>query len=104
MTENEAKTILTDLAFDESKITDNKEVKALQKAVIALSEIQQYREIGTVEEVKAIVDIGKWGYRKGYNKAIDEFASEVKWKLFKQRVSASDIDEIAEEMKAGGNR
>ena len=35
------------------------------------------------------------------SKAIDEFANEVKWKLYMQRVSASAIDKIAEELKGG---
>lgn len=88
MTENEAKTILTDLAFDESKITDNKEVKALQKAVIALKEVQQYRAYKEIfeshfskEALELLSDkeeFGKWLERgKWIAKRCDEINRKV---------------------------
>lgn len=65
---------------------DNKSVEDLEIAIQVLKEIREYREIGTVEELKAFKsddftqDLLNMGYTKGlkdgYEKAIDEFA---KW-------------------------
>lgn len=52
MTDQEAKKIIVDLAFNEQRIEDSREVEALRKGVIAINEVQAYREIGTVKEFK----------------------------------------------------
>ena len=123
MTENEAKERLDTLHY---KIIHtsfcNKvyvsEIESLCMAKKALEEIQQYRAIGTVEEVKNAY--GK-GYNQGtidraeeiskareygYNKAIDEFTEALiqrlkdcidEFRLFE----GADIFEVAEQLKAG---
>lgn len=104
MTENEA------IEFLKGKYPlwgcDEDEYENAQIAIQALEEIQQYRAIGTVEEVKSIVYIGKWGYKKGYNEAIDEFAEQMKELVYKWIdkgiIAVGCIDEIAEQLKAGG--
>ena len=132
MTENEIKNTKKWFEdFIETYALSNQETIEFKKAVACLEEIQQYRAIGTVEEVKSIVNIGKWGYRKGYAKAIDEFAENLKRKILEEIYDVSDrqknyevgsdmsmtcshimgtlrdvyhriVDEIAEQMKAGG--
>ena len=51
------------------------------------------------------VDRNKAAYRCGYNKAIDDFANTLKQKYsclgYIDVLSESDIDEIAEQLKAG---
>ena len=54
MTDQEAKKIIVDLAFNEQRIEDGREVEALRKGVIAINEAQAYREIGTVKEFKTL--------------------------------------------------
>ena len=77
MTENEVIEVLSDfnkcvcVKADGAYETDEF-IKAKNAAIQALEEIQEYREIGTVEEVKSIVNLGIWGYKKGYANAIDE--------------------------------
>jgi hypothetical protein len=86
MSENEA---LEELKTFPINCLDFKENQALQVAINALEEIQEYREIGTVEELKAIKNDGGFtddllnmGYTKGikdgYAKAIDEVMEVVK--------------------------
>ncbi len=66
---------------------DNYRLKAFNATIQALEEIQQYRAIGTVEELRAIKSDGftdhllNMGYTKGYRKAIDEFAEALKERL-----------------------
>ena len=107
MTENEVKGWLEyignmNLPYDRSPKSRK---LACDAAIKALEEIQQYRAIGTVEEVKSIVYIGKWGYKKGYNEAIDEFAEQMKELVYKWIdkgiIAVGCIDEIAEQLKAG---
>lgn len=111
MTENEAIKVLKDEHSYGYELN-----KACLIAIKALEEIQQYRAIGTVEEVKSIVNIGKWGYRKGYAKAIDEFTHQLKENLNQEFPSNYEstgpyfslenarliVDDVAEQMKAGG--
>lgn len=83
----------------------------LVEAIQALAEIQEYRAIGTVEEVKNAY--GR-GYNQGtidraeelqkcreygYNKAIDEFAEVLKEKNKTLIIGNRMIDEIAEQLK-----
>ena len=56
MTEQKAIEILSELAFDLEK-TGAKEVYAIGEAVEALREIQQYRALGTVEELKQALEV-----------------------------------------------
>lgn len=53
MTEFEAKKELTELANNDKRIYAE-EHEALEKAIYALEEIEEYRAIGTVEEFKAL--------------------------------------------------
>lgn len=93
---------------------------ALKVARDALAEIQQYRAIGTVEEIKSYFNENrkagyKHGYSDGYNKAIEEFAERLKNKLVarygnakptQQYMAMQVIDwcnEIAESMKGNKN-
>lgn len=75
MTENEAIKEL-ETSIDLAKMcTQNaerkKEIEAYNMAIQALSEIQQYRAIGTVEEFKALKD----AYIRGANRGVDKFAN-----------------------------
>lgn len=166
MTENEAKNVL-DNVWDFAILSDDESGDILEKAIDiankALEEIQQYKAIGTVEEVRMLKDykelydvynlIGtieefrNLKYKKNVlpiatiefskedmqkmvdekvaqieldiqeirNKAIDEFAEQIK-ELFKyesawyktmyhQRlvIDIDKIDEVAQHMKAGDN-
>lgn len=102
-------------------------VEVLKSVVIALEEIQQYRAIGTVEEIKQFFNENrkagyKHGYSDGYAKAIDEFAERIKkeasdcgWNCSNihegrckflscdkcESLFLKEIDEIAEQMKGG---
>ena len=112
MTENEA---LEELKTFPANCLDFKENQALHVATKALEEIQQYRAIGTVEEIKSYFNDNrkagyKHGYSDGYAKAIDEFMSRVK-KAYETMESIPKVEKatvntimlgIAEEMKAGG--
>lgn len=60
---------------------DNRYSIAVGKAILLIKELEQYKAIGTVEELKALKNIGEWAYSKGYNKAIDEFAERLKERL-----------------------
>ena len=90
-------------------------------AIQALEEIQQYRAIGTVEEFKALKEKEERFDRniRMFNeigleiraKAIDEFAEKLKEKStflksiendYYGYVSEYEIDDVAEQMKAGG--
>ena len=99
--------------------------EALEMAIQSLEEIQQYEAIGTVEEFKAYKNgdcmndcehydnCANYIYSKGYNRAIDEFASELEnhsicadtgkgYEVKMEWVSpVTRIKEIAEQMKAG---
>lgn len=106
MTENEDIEKILYMGVGRSGI-DNENSKIAK----ALNELMQYRAIGSVEEVKAIVNIGKWGYRKGYNKAIDDFVHKVKEHQYvlSDVINSKDygmftigIEQIAEQLKAGG--
>lgn len=84
---------------------DNKTLEDLEIAVKVLKEIRQYRELGTIEELKALKD------KKNCNEVIKEFAKRLKTKielkycradLTSQYVGMQTcewIDEIAEEMR-----
>ena len=96
--------------------------KALETAIKALEEIQQYRAIGTVEELKAIrqwkadvmgdfcrYDVSSFDelVANARNKAIDEFVSTLVPKLtdaiYQRDVESMTnlINCVAEELKAG---
>lgn len=118
MTENEAiKAIEHDLEWH-SKELQPKYKEVLRYTIQALEEIQQYRAIGMVEEIKSFFNENrkagyKHGYLDGYAKAIDEFAERLKDLIAKNvedaessndlccEIFQSEIDEIAEQMKAG---
>ena len=155
MTENEAievlKEIVDEIAEDDGicYVTDC-DKEPLEMAMSALSEIQQYRAIGTVEDIQMIFQLckdlqvmcGKYheigtieefkAYKQGNctndckhydsaieyvrKKAIDEFAHQFKENLNQEFPSNYEstrpyfslenarliVDEIAEQMKAGG--
>lgn len=56
MTENEAKDILRIIGWNKAEEGDIEACEAIDIAMNALEEIQQYHEIGTVEECKAAVE------------------------------------------------
>ena len=72
MTENEAKEILLQIAYDGEYPIGSSE--AFSIAIQALEEIQQYRTIGTIEEFKALKDksvakkaeVNEFDYGEGY--------------------------------------
>lgn len=108
MTENEVTKAIAIYKKTLEATADNGETcfRELDKNTLSfLEELEQYRAIGTVEEVKSIVYIGKWGYKKGYNEAIDEFAEQMKELVYKWIdkgiIAVGCIDEIAEQLKAG---
>ena len=89
--------------------------KATDMAIQALEEIQQYREIGTIEEFKhykhiahmaeLAIDSVEKEKAEIRNKAIDEFVTKAHRKLggsIKDLYCVDVIDEIAEQMKKGG--
>ncbi len=75
MTEIEA---INELSYDNTAYGGRCTEEVRRVAIHALSEIQQYRAIGTVEEFKAFrsddftEDLLNMGYTKGYRKAIDD--------------------------------
>lgn len=117
MTENEAIKGLKNL-FSEHELdlpcTDSLEV--LHMAIQALEEVQQYRAIGTVEEIKKYFNENrkagyKHGYSDGYVKAIDSFVKEIETEYdndacpnvtdyLDYKISLRDLFRIAEQMKA----
>ena len=125
MTENEAKEILLQIAYDGEYPIGSSE--AFSIAIQALEEIQQYRAIGTIEEFKALkveneelhceiqainatMELLENEIRA---KAIDEFMEKVKPIIDEKikgwtnsddlrRWCARAVDEITEQMKAGG--
>lgn len=127
MTENEAQDMLDRfwefaICGEEEKVDILKNVtEAVNIAIQALEEIQQYRAIGTVEEFKNakrsvhIADMAVGHIEKGKQeiraKAIDEFAErlhdlcgyEEDGFQYPYLLHESRIDEIAEQLKAGGN-
>lgn len=120
MTENEIKNTKEWFKdFIENYALSNQETIEFQKAVACLEEIQQYRAIGTVEEVKNAY--GR-GYNQGsidraeelqkcreygYNKAIDEFVEALKEEYKPLDETDADMckmvfkrfDKIAEQLK-----
>ena len=65
-----------------------------------LEELKAYREIGTVEECRnSVLDI-----ERAYNKAIDDFVNACKSNTLCRTfgLRQCDIEEIAEQLKAGG--
>ena len=100
-------------------------ISAFEIAIQALEEIQQYRAIGTVEEIQAFEVKKKMieksnfcseqyradtdtAYQCGYNKAIDEFVSTLVPRLtdaiYQKDVESmiNLINGVAEELKVGG--
>ena len=80
-----------------------------------LEELKAYREIGTVEGYKSAIECYTEEYllrksNKQYNKAIDDFKSRLEDRILAGKMLAEkfayidncDIDEIAEQLKAGG--
>ena len=125
MTENEAIKVINDkyetfFALSTTNVFDI----AMATAIQALSEIQQYRAIGTVDEFKAYKQGNCTNNCKHYdstaeyvrNKAIDEFAHQFKENLnqefprnyestrpyFSLENARLSVDDVAEQMKAGG--
>lgn len=91
MTENEAKILLISIKEDNNWGGSIPEVFSI--AIKALSEIQQYRAIGTVEEFKALKEkerevllkdgqlLYQQGLVDGYTKAITEFPERLNKRL-----------------------
>lgn len=74
---------------------------SLEMAIQALEEIEEYR----VKEFQCHL-AQQEGISIGYNKAIDEFAHRIRSKVMAEIDDCADeldwIDEIAEQMKVGG--
>ena len=78
---------------------------------------EQYQIAEWLEELKAIKsdgftdDLLNMGFTKGYNKAIDDFKSRLEERILAGKmidekfayIDNCDIDEIAEQLKAGDN-
>lgn len=58
MTENEAKAIVREIIMNYAENGEEKYCEALDTAVKALEEVQQYRNIGTPEELKSLKENG----------------------------------------------
>lgn len=131
MTENEnlEKQIADDLSavLKEAKSMGCKEVayfrhiplQNIETVVKALKEIQQYRAIGTIEELKALKENRFFNFdssvvridEKSYNKAIDEFLRKICEKYTeKERMGnykqyccniKQELADIAEKLKGG---
>ena len=79
MTENEAKEILLQIAYDGEYPSGG--LEAFNMAIQALEEIQEHRAIGTIEEFKALKENQFFNFdspvarvdKKSYDKAIDDF-------------------------------
>lgn len=105
MTENEAIRVLKN-GWHFAILLEDKQL--IDIAIKALEEIQQYRAIGTVEEIKLFFNENrkagyKHGYSDGYNKAIDEFVEKLK-PLLNTYVDTVRLDEVAEQMKAAADQ
>lgn len=85
-------------------------------AIDALEEIQAYRALGTIEEIKHFFNENrkagyKHGYSDGYAKAIDEFLKKICKKYTEEESKGNykqyccnikqELAEIAEQMKGG---
>ena len=103
MTENEAINELQtniDLPFG---FTVSDEVSKI--AIKALEEIQQYRAIGTIGEIKDMLGEHEEQYREIRAKAIEEFVTELLLKsegCIDMYVWCSDIEIIAHKLKMKG--
>lgn len=85
MTEIEARgKIKYRIANEMRKAGENKEeYEDLEIALQVMKEIREYRELGTVEDIKSFFNENRkagynHGYSDGYEKAIDEFAEKLK--------------------------
>ena len=131
MTENEAIEILKNTmehtkVYEDDVVFTSDFVKAYEMAIKALEEIEEYK----LKEFQCHL-AQQEGITNGYNKAIDEFAEKLKRKILEEIYDVSDrqknyevgsdmsmtcshimgtlrdvyhriVDEIAEQMKAGG--
>ena len=119
MTENEAieeleHSVVSYEVQNKNNITCDLTQNVLDMAIQALKEIQKYRAIGTVEELKLLqlqnhLDRNESlvaGRKEGYNKAIDEFTSTLIPRLtdaiYQKDVESMTnlINDVAEQMKA----
>ena len=94
-----------ELCYEKGTVGEHKE--AVEMAIKALEEIQQYRAIGTVEECKnSVLKI-----LEAYNKAIDDFVKEIckmivqsenngNHKFYAVEIKQA-IADLAEQLKAG---
>ena len=115
------------IANEMRKYGENKEeYEDLEIALLSMKELREYRELGTVEEIKSFFNENrkagyKHGYSDGYAKAVDDFAGNMKdkssdilfWLMKRQEEGygtsngelhdkwLSKIDEIAEYLKGG---
>ena len=94
-----------ELCYEKGTVGEHKE--AVEMAIKAMEEIQQYRAIGTVEECKnSVLKI-----LEAYNKAIDDFKEElfknsekvrpVGWIGYSEVLTCEKIYEIAKQLKGG---
>ena len=99
------------IANEMRKAGENKEeYEDLEIALQVMKEIREYRELGTVEEFKALMsdaftqDVLNMGYARGYNKAIDDFVTRIYNKLGcseKDIYCIDTMEKILEQMKGG---
>jgi hypothetical protein len=110
------------IANEMRKYGENKEeYEDLEIALQALKEIREYRELGTVEELKAYKlgdcmndcehydNCSNYIYLKGYNKAIDEFVYKISQEFMRNDEDGNlyiylwidEFKKIAEKMKGG---
>lgn len=99
MTEQEAMEVLVTLKG--TGAINGEEIEAIDVIDEAILELEKYRAIGTLEECMAAVE----KQEEVKNKAIDDFANTLKEKYsclgYIDVLAESDIDEIAEQLKAG---
>ena len=90
MTENEA---VKELSYDNTAYGGRCTEEVRRVAIHALSEIQQYRAIGTVEEFKAL-KLGRLG-NKGFitiGQTMEEYAQEIRAKAIDEFVEKLNTD------------
>lgn len=109
MTEIEARgKIKYRIANEMRKAGENKEeYEDLEIALQVMKEIREYRELGTVEELKVLRNASElWehnnnlAYKQGRIDAIDEFAENLR-PLLSTFIDRIRLDKMAEQMKGG---
>ena len=90
-----------DMYYERQVLIDR--IKAQPTAYDPEKVVEQLEELKAIKSDGFTDDLLNMGFTKGYNKAIDDFSESVKNLIADSSVIRfKDIDEIAEQLKAGG--